>query len=140
MTFVSMETILNTTADNVWETISDFNGLTKFIPAIVKSTTDGTGVGSVRTLTLDNGALIVEKLESLDETLSRTLSYSIVDSPLPVEGYLATMQVQDCGDNRCKLVWSSRFEPKGTTKEEAKGIIEGIYSMGFDGLKKLFGG
>ena len=139
MAYISMETTLNTTANNAWETISNFNGLCKFIPAVIKSETEGTGVGAVRTLTLENGAVIIEKLERLEETAARTLSYSIVASPLPVDSYLATMQVLDFGGNQCKLIWSSRFEPKGTTEEEAQGVIEGIYSMGFEGLKKLFG-
>jgi hypothetical protein len=44
MTNVQMETVHHSSADNVWKTISDFNGLMKFIPAIVSSTIDGAGV------------------------------------------------------------------------------------------------
>lgn len=139
MTNVIMETTLNSSAENVWKTVSDFNGLSRFIPAIVKSTTAGTGIGAVRTLTLDNGAQIVEKLESMQETLSRSLSYSIISSPLPLEDYFATIQVLDSGDNQCKVIWSSKFEPKETSEKEAQDIIKGIYKMGFDGLKELFG-
>jgi hypothetical protein len=139
MTSISMETGLNTSADIVWQTIRDFNGLTKFIPAIVQSSMEGSGVGAVRTLTLKDGAQIIEKLESIEENVSYTLNYSIVSSPLPLKNYLATMQVQDIGNNRCKVAWFSRFEPVGTTEKEAQEIIRGIYSVGFDGLKKLFG-
>lgn len=140
MANVSMETTLNAPADEVWEIVSDFNGLTRFIPAIAASTTEGEGIGAVRTLTLENGALILEKLESFQESPSRSFSYSIVTSPLPVAGYHATVEVFDIGSSRSNMTWSSSFEPDGVTEEEAQDVIRGIYSMGFDGLKKLFGG
>jgi hypothetical protein len=50
------------------------------------------------------------------------------------------MHVQDLSNNQCKLIWSSRFVPKGVSEEEATVIIKGIYSMGFEGLTKIFGG
>ena len=35
--------------------------------------------------------------------------------------------------------WST-FEPKGAPEAEAQKIVEGVYTMGFDGLKKIYGG
>jgi len=138
MAHVSMSTELNTSAEEVWKVISDFNGLTKFISAIVDSTTKGQGVGAVRTLTLENGTQIVERLESLDEQ-ARKLSYSIVSSPLLLKDYLAEMNLLALGDSQCKLIWSSAFQPNGVSESEVKNILEGIYTAGFAGLQKIFG-
>jgi len=137
MTTISMETVLNTSANNAWKIIGDFNGLSKFIPTITASTLNGSGVGAERTLTFDDGSQMVERLESQDEN---RLTYSIVTSQLPLEGYLACMRAEDLGNNRCKVVWSSSFTPKGVSEEEAVGIIREVYSMGLAGLKKLFAG
>jgi hypothetical protein len=131
-----METVLNTSADNAWKVIGDFNGLTKFIPAITGSTLKGSGVGAERTLSFADGSKMVERLESLERN---TLTYSIVTSQLPLEGYLACMRTEDLGNNRCKVVWSSSFTPKGVSEAEAVGIIRGVYTVGLAGLKKLFG-
>ena len=140
MSKVSMQTSVQAAADQVWKTISDFNGLPKFVAAITHSGIEGSGVGAVRTLTLAGGGpAIVEKLESWDAK-ARTLSYSIVKSGLPVENYLSTMEVVDLSKDKCELKWSSTFEPKGVSEAEACKIIEGVYSAGFDGLKKLYGG
>jgi hypothetical protein len=140
MSKVSMQTTVRAAADKVWKTISDFNGLPKFVAAITHSSTEGSGVGAVRTLTLaGGGAPIVEKLESWDPK-TRTLSYSIVKGPLPLEKYLSTMEVRDLGKDKCELKWSSTFESKGVSEAEAKKIVEGFYSAGFEGLKKLYGG
>lgn len=138
MTEVLLSATINAAADEVWKTISDFNGLPKFVAAAAKSTVQGEGVGALRTLTLPDGAEIVEKLESFDDR-ARTLSYSIVSGPLPVEGYVSKMKVREMGAGVCEVEWSSTFTPKGASEEDAQKAIEGIYLMGFEGLKKIFG-
>ena len=139
MANVSMNATIPASAAEVWKIISDFNGLPKFVAAIVNSTMEGSGIGAVRTLTLGDGGQILEKLEGLDEQ-AQSLTYSIVNSPLPLENYLATVQVKDLGENQCEIVWSSTFDPKGAPEAEAKKVVEGVYSLGFDGLKKMYGG
>jgi hypothetical protein len=139
MAKVSMETILNTTADDAWKIISYFRGIIKYIPAIVNSTIDGTGAASVRTLILDDGSRVVEKLESIEESISCSLTYSIVSSSLPIENYFATVQVRDIDNSHCKLVWSSSFAPKGIPDTEAVEIIRNIYSKVFRRLENLYG-
>ncbi len=137
MAQVSMNTCLSAPAEDVWKVVRDFNGLTKFISAIVSSSTEGSGIGAVRTLTLEDGAQIIERLESLDDKNNR-LSYSIVTSPLPLKDYLAIMKVSALDDSRCQVDWSSSFQPNGAPEDEVENILKGIYSMGFEGLQKLF--
>jgi hypothetical protein len=140
MAAVSMKATFKASADEVWKTVKDFNGLPKFISAITKSDMKGSGIGAVRTLTLAaGGPPIVERLERLDDK-TRTLSYSIIESPLPLEKYFATMEIQPLGQGQCQLNWSSTFEPKGAPEGEAKKVVEGVYNAGFEGLKKLYGG
>jgi hypothetical protein len=135
---VSMNTRLNASADAVWKVLREFNGLPVFIAAIKKSTMEGSGVGAVRTLTLEGGGPpIVEKLEALDDQ-AKTLSYSIVTSPLPLTNYLAKVDAIDLGA-QCEVKWQSTFEPRGATEAEAVKVVEGVYSAAFEGLHKLFG-
>ena len=140
MAKVSMQTIINASADEVWKTISDFNGLPKFVPAITKSTVEGSGLGAVRTLRLqDSETPIIERLERMDEE-KRSLSYSIIESPLPLADYIATLEIRPLAENRCEVTWWSTFEPKGAPESEALMTVEGVYAMGFEGLKKIYGG
>lgn len=136
MARVSMETILHTSAEAAWRVIGDFNGLPRFISAIKESAVNGSGLGAERTLSFADGSRMVERLESQE---GRTMSYSIVTSQLPLEGYLATVRVDPLGKDRCRVEWSSSFTPKGVSEAEAVGIIRGVYTAGFDGLAKLFG-
>ena len=138
MSRVNMSTTVNGSADAVWGYIREFNGLPAFISAITKSTTEGSGVGAVRTLTLEGGGPpILEKLEKFDDA-ARTLSYSIVTSPLPVKDYFSTVEVKALGPNQCEVKWYSTFEAVGAPEAVAVEIIEGVYAGAFEGLKKIF--
>ena len=67
MAKVSMMKELNASADEVWKTISDFNGLPKFVAALADSRMEGSGVGAVRTLTLkDGGPPILERIRFIE--------------------------------------------------------------------------
>jgi mxaD protein len=135
---VKMETTVNAFADKVWETMGNFNGVPEFVASAVNSCVQGEGIGMVRTLTLSDGGEIIERLEEYNSE-NKMLKYSIVTSPLPVDNYVSTVKVLDMGDDRCKVEWMSTFDAKGASETEAKSVIEGIYSMGFNGLHKLHG-
>jgi hypothetical protein len=125
-------------AEAVWKTISDFGGIGRFFP-VAKCELKGSGVGAVRTITTNEGAVLVERLESSDAR-ARTLSYSITESPLPFTNYLATMRLRELGPKRCELAWSASYEPKGATEQDVNAILNGVFSTGCDGIAKLHGG
>jgi hypothetical protein len=130
---------INASAEAVWETISRFGGLEEFIPAVASCSLEGSGVGAMRSLALQDGGMVHERLETLDEA-ARTLQYSITESPLPFTDYLATMQVRDAGSGQCEIEWSSTFEPDGVSEAEAVEMLQGIYRGGIEGLEKMLGG
>lgn len=136
MTKVSMSTRLKVSADQVWDLIGRFNALPDWHPAVEKSELEK--AGQMRRLSLAGGGTVIEKLENIDDT-ERTYTYSIVDSPLPVANYTATLKVTDKGDG-CIVDWSSEFDPMGGREGDAADAIRGIYQAGFDSLRKMFGG
>jgi len=137
MAKINMKTNLNVAADEVWKLIGGFNTLPDWHPAIEKSQLEEEG--SMRRLSLTGGGTIVEKLEQLDDS-ERVYTYSIIDSPLPVSNYTATIRVKEDGEGKTTVEWSSEFEAKGAAENEAMDVIAGIYQVGFDNLKKIFGG
>ena len=139
MSKMTLRAKIDAPADAVWKTVRDFGGIGKFIASVRACTVEGTGVGAVRTLDFGEGPAIVERLEKLDDR-DRSLAYSIVSSPLPMEGYVSTMTIVALSQNRCELWWACVFTPKGATEAELEQIIEGVYAEGFDGLKKLHEG
>jgi hypothetical protein len=139
MAKVTMETKVPVPADKLWQTIGGFNALPDWHPGVAKSEASGESKGSTRTLTLPNGASLVERLEN-SNAANKLYSYSIVSGPLPVADYLAELRVKDNGDGTSTVEWSSDFQPKGVPEGDAVKVIQGIYQAGFDNLKKMFGG
>lgn len=138
MARVSKTTTIQAAPDAVWETVRDFGGIHTYVEAIADVATEGTGVGARRTLTLQDGAQVIERLDHRDDE-AHEMGYSIVRSPLPLEDYTASVQVRAEGADACEITWWSTFEPRGASEGEAVELIEGIYAMAFEGLKNLHG-
>lgn len=121
--------------DQVWQLIGGFDSLPDWLPYIPKSElSEG---GRVRRLANPNGDTIVERLEAFDNA-ARSYSYSILQAPFPVTGYLSTLRVQETnGGKGSRVEWSGRFTPNGVSDQEASRLFQGIYE---DGLKALAAG
>jgi hypothetical protein len=115
-----------------WSTIGGFCAIASWHPAIAtceEQTKDG---ATYRTLTLADGAKLVEKLVERDEA-ARSYTYTIEEGPLPVAGYRSTIKVVPSA-NGSTLDWSGTFDAKGVSDSEAVEIITGIYQAGLDAL------
>ena len=143
MTNVSVKNTINAPANEIWKTLSSFSGVERYIPLIKSSTVQGSGVGAKRTCIIPNESggegKIEEEIQSFDDN-AKTFSYSINSSPLPVENYLGTVKVTELGNDMCEVEWSSTFEPKGMPEEEVSKMINDVYVVAIDGLKKLHNG
>lgn len=137
MVSVKVSERVEASADKVWDLFRDFGGIQRFTSGFEKVEVSGSGIGAVRTITLPGGAALQERLEAFDER-GRKLQYAIVGGPIPVANYLATIEVKDEG-KACRIDWSSHFEPKGITDEQARAMIEGVYKGGIAGVKKALG-
>ena len=127
---------LAASADEVWELVGDFNGLPKWLPPAAASVLEEGG--QVRRLTVADGSgEVVERLEARDPD-ARTTTYAILESPLPVSGYVATLAVHE-RDRGCEVEWQSTFQPSGAGEDEAVAVIHGIYDEGLGALQERFG-
>jgi len=135
MASVKMSSHFSATPNKVWDLIGGFNALADWHPAVEKSELEEGG--TIRRLHLMGGGEIVEKLQRSDDD-DHVYSYSILEGPLPVKGYVAEIRVRPEGDG-CEVEWSSSFEPAGASESDAVQAIHDVYQAGFDNLKKIFG-
>ncbi len=126
------EQAISMDAKTAWAKIGDFCGITNWHPAVVKCDLSEKKGALYRTLTLGGGATILERLEMLDRS-GLTYTYSIIESPLPIKNYKSTFTIQPNGE-KANVVWSSNFDSKGASDEEATKVVTGIYEAG---LKKI---
>lgn len=136
-------------ADKVWAVLGNFQDMS-WHPAV--KSTEGKGgneVGATRTLTLDGGGQIFEKLNKYDDA-GKTLSYEITEvdvKVVPVTNYAAHLTVTPDGD-KSKVEWKSAFyrgyvnndPPPELSDEAAVKAITGIFQSGLEGLKKKLEG
>ncbi len=136
MLTVSETVDLNAPAATVWKTLADFGAPARYLKAVERCELQRHDGGTERTLYLKGGGTIRERLV-LSNDQERALRYTIVESPLPVNDYVSTVRVEALGDGRCRVIWTSTFDARDASDDEARAAIAGIYRMGFDGLKKL---
>lgn len=116
--------------DAAWKAVGDFCGIGGWHPAVAKceiSTKDG---ATVRTITLKDGAKLVEKQT---ENKGRSYTYVIVDGPLPVSNYKSTISVEPKGSGSA-IVWVGAFDAKGAPDDKVIEAIGGIYDSGLTAL------
>ena len=141
---VYTSSVIDASADAVWAHIRDFNGLPKWHPAIAESRIEGNWpadrVGCIRNFQLRDGGTIREQLLSLSDYDYQCI-YSILESPMGVENYTATLKLTPITDgNRTFAEWSAEFDtPPGQERKLAESIGQGVFQAGFDALKSYFG-
>jgi len=136
---VEERVLVNAPAKAVWALIGGFQVLDRWHPAVHASTLLGTGkdAGDIRVLALGNDVHIVEKLELYDEAAMH-FQYAILESPLPVGNYHATITVKSVGNNEAEVIWQSTFNAVGASNDEVKKIISDIYLAGLNSLTTLY--
>jgi hypothetical protein len=144
MVKVYRSTVLDAPAERVWRDLRDFNGLANWHPSIASSRIEkghpSDKVGCVRNFQLKDGAQVREKLLSLSD-YDYTYTYSILDSPMDLSNYVATVRLLPITEgNRCFIEWSAEFDcAPEKVAELAKTVGDGVFQTGFDALKKRHG-
>ena len=137
---VTEEVELRTSPARTWAVISDFQRWQAWHPAFATTKiTKGTGnsKGTVRVLATKDGAKFTEELLSHDAA-AHSYEYRIIESPLPLSGYVSKIEVKE-SKSGSRVIWSSSFNVNaGASDEEMKKTIAGVYRAGLDSLKANF--
>lgn len=145
MARVYVSTVIDAATAKVWERVRDFNALPRWHPAIRESRIENgepsDKVGCIRDFRLQNGDRIREQLLGLSD-YDYFCSYSILESPMPLTDYVATLRLTPVtvGD-RTFAEWSAEFECAPDAAEElVGGIGQNVFQAGFDALNRHFSG
>lgn len=142
---VYTSSVIDAPADQVWGKVRDFNGLPQWTPFVAESRIEGNlpsdRIGCIRNFQLRSGGTIREQLLSLSD-YEYTCVYSILESPMGVENYVATLKLTPVTDgNRSFAEWSAEFDcAREREKELAESIGQGVFQAAFDSLKSLVAG
>ena len=144
MTKVFVSAVVNAPIEQVWNKVRDFNGLPQWHPRFSRShIEDGLPsdrIGCVRNFDIaGGGGTIRERLLTLSD-LDHTFTYCILTSPLPVEGYVATLKLYPITvGNKTLGIWTAEFRvTNGKEAEVVEAVGNGTFGKAFEVLNEFF--
>ncbi|HUL10155.1 MAG TPA: SRPBCC family protein, partial [Candidatus Acidoferrum sp.] len=144
MVAITRSAIIDAPIDAVWRVLRDFNSHHLWHPAVATSEIEGgqppDQPGCVRRFRLRDGAELREQLIALSDR-DFSLTYCILDSPIPLLDYVATVRLRRVTDGgRTFWEWRSTFRtPPGREDELAGLVARDIYDAGFESLAAFLG-
>ncbi len=144
MARIYISSVIPAPVEKVWDRIRDFNGLQKWHPRIRESRIENAEpsdkLGCIRNFQLQNGDTIREQLLGLSD-YDMFCTYGILESPMPLENYVATLRLTKVSDgNQTFAEWSAEFDCEAAAEDDlVNGIGTDVFQGGFDALKRHFG-
>ena len=115
--------------------LMDFGGVGKLSPAEIDSVECvGEGLGAVRTVHIkDLPGAVVERLDVASD--ERVFAYSIInETALPLDHYIAVVELADAPGGGCVVRWGSNWVAKGRPEAEIRQMLTALYQRLIDGI------
>ncbi|MCP4381948.1 MAG: SRPBCC family protein [Hyphomicrobiales bacterium] len=127
MAKVFISTVVDSPVAQVWTVVRDFDGLPSWAPFAVESRIEHNAqadqVGCIRNFRLKGGGVIRERLLALSD-YDFSMTYAILESPMAVENYVATLRLLPVTDGeRSYAEWSAEFDCRPEDQRELIGRI-----------------
>ena len=146
MTKIFVSAVIDAPIEAVWGVVRDFNGMPDWHPRFSRShIEDGLGadtIGCVRNFDIvDDGGTIRERLLMLSDK-EHSFEYCILDSPLPVENYVAKLTLTPVTvGNRTLGVWVAEFNMTDDTEADViEAVGNGTFGLAFQVLNEQLAG
>jgi hypothetical protein len=143
MAKVYASTVIPAPASAVWAVVRDFNALPKWTKFVAESRIEhnlpADKVGCIRNFRLVNGGRIRERLLALSD-YEMSCMYSILESPLGVENYVATLRLIPVTEtDETFAEWTAEFDAPPEREEKiAADTGRDVFAAGLGTLKTRF--
>src|ERR1700722_4592617 len=122
MAKVYVSNVIPTAVGAVWAVVRNFNGLPDWTGFVAESRIEqnlpADKIGYIRNFTLKNGGRIRERLLALSD-YEMSCAYSILESPMGVENYIATVRLSPITEGDQSFVeWSAEFDAAPDREEQ----------------------
>lgn len=130
--------IIDAPIGRVWAAVRAFDGVAAWNPAVTAARMESgaaTAVGAIRHLDIADGTVFRETLLAHSD-VEHFYTYDILESPLPVSGYVSTHRLIEITATHQTLgIWEGRFDcAPGDAAEMARVVGDAIYLGGLAGL------
>ena len=130
--------IIDAQIDRVWSAVRRFDGVVDWNPGVTAATLENgaaTATGTIRKLDIADGTTFRETLLAHSD-VDRSYTYDILESALPVSGYVSTHRFVPITQSGQTLgIWESHFNCAAEDAAEMEHVIgDMIYLGGMRGL------
>ncbi|NWA04996.1 SRPBCC family protein [Pseudomonas gingeri] len=108
-------------AASTWAVVGDFAGFAAFVPALAQIEMTGTGAGALRKKLFKDGNVVVEQLNSRDDS-AMYMTWTTLYNTLGVDQLWAAMRVEALAADRCRATWTIIAEPASVDPEGLPGF------------------
>jgi hypothetical protein len=143
MAKVYVSNVVPGTVGAVWALVRNFNGLPDWTGFVAESRIEqnllADKIGCIRNFRLKNGGRIRERLLALSD-YEMSCTYAILESPMGVENYIATLRLIPVTDGDQTFVeWTAEFDAAPDREAQiADDIGRNVFAAGLASLKSLF--
>jgi len=122
-------------AADAWHVISKGGDVHRwFGAAITACEHNGNGVGARRSCVMADGGKLEEKIIAVDDNLRRFV-HAGNERPLPASNVIATIVVNESGNNAATLQWSAEGECEEQHSRMMDQTLSGLYEQGIRSLE-----
>jgi hypothetical protein len=143
MAKVYSSAVIPAAASAVWSIVRDFNALPKWTPFVAESRIEQNKppdqIGCIRNFRLKDGGRIREQLLALSD-YEMSFEYSILESPMGVENYLAAFRLIPVTDSDHTFAeWTAEFDASTDREDDlVESIRRDVFAVGLGALKARF--
>jgi hypothetical protein len=133
---VLVERTLDIPRKKIFDALVAFGGLEKILPDMIASVeVTGSGIGALRTVKLNDGGTVIERLDVAhnDNIFGYTITFN---DALPFKNYTAIVTLEDSG-NQTVARWGSNWVADGASEAEVTETLTGLYGALLDGMHKV---
>ncbi len=143
--------VIDAPPERVWEVVSDFDSLPRWLPTIESSRIilgKNREVGCIRELVRANGTKVQERLIAY-EPWNMRIAYTYIGGQPGASDYFPIMTVKDAGNGKSRVEWIATFRrlaywtddpPPGQDDATVLAAFNRVYPLGLETLKKLIEG
>lgn len=136
---ICISAVLELSLERAWARVRDFNGLPGWHPAVVESVIESSQapdqVGCVRNYRRRDGLQLREQLLALDDR-AHSMTYSLLDPPIPVRNYVATLRLARITELDCTFAeWLAWYDCAAGDEPSLREAINGVFRSGLESLR-----
>lgn len=135
---VSVSEVIQAPLERVWEIVSDFEGLRRWHPQVVRCDIAGRGIGAVRTVHFEDW-WAQERLDRLNHC-EHIVAYSVVDSSRDQNiGATGVIALTALGRASTRITWVAGLDASSVHAAAVNAALEAYYPVRIGHLKRALG-